>query len=55
MIHHRQRLAFGLESCDDLSRIHAQFDNFQRDFADHGLLLFGHVNDAESTFSNDLQ
>jgi len=43
MVHNRQRLAFGLETGDDLSRVHARLDDLQSHLASDWILLLGHV------------
>ncbi|MHB8864081.1 MAG: hypothetical protein ACYC6N_16885, partial [Pirellulaceae bacterium] len=54
-IHDRQGLLFGLEAGDHLSRIHAQFDDFQSHSALHRLGLLGHEDRAHATFADLLQ
>lgn len=41
MVHHRQRLPFGLEASQHRLRVYAGFDKLQRHLAPHGLRLFG--------------
>ena len=55
MVHHGEGLALGLEAGDDGLCVHAQPDDFEGDAAAHGLLLFGHVNDAAAAFADFLQ
>ena len=55
MVHHRQRLPFGLEARDHLFGVHAQLDDFQRHAAPDGFLLFGHVNDTATAFTDLLE
>jgi len=43
MIHHRQRLPFGLEAGDHLFRVHPQLDDLERHPPAHRLGLFGHI------------
>ena len=50
-----QRLPFRLEPGYNRFGIHAQLDDLERDPAANRLLLFGHVNDAATTFTNLLQ
>ena len=54
MIHHRQRLALGLEPSDNLLGVHAQLDDLQRHAAPDRLLLFGYIDDAAAAFANHL-
>ena len=54
MIHHRERLAFGLEPRHDLIRVHAGLDDLERDLAADGLLLLGHEDDAHAAFADVL-
>src|SRR5438445_54110 len=55
MIHHGQRLAFGLKSGDDLFGIHAELDHLERDAAADWLGLLGDINHTASPFANLLQ
>ena len=55
MIHERDRLPLGLETGDDVPRVHAELDNLERHAAADRLLLLGHVNDAATTLANFLQ
>jgi hypothetical protein len=55
VVHHRQRLPFGLEAGDDLPAVHTRLDDFQGDFALDGLGLLGHPDDAHSAFADLLQ
>ena len=55
VIHHGQGLALGLEARDDLPRIHAEFDDLERDGAGHGLTLLGKVHAAEAALANQAQ
>ena len=55
MVHHRQRLALGLEPRDDALGVHAQLDDLQRHPTAHRLFLFGHINDAATAFTDLLQ
>jgi hypothetical protein len=54
MIHHRQRLALGLEAGDDLLGVHAQLDDLERDAADDGFGLLGHVDHAHAAFAQQM-
>ncbi len=51
VIHHRQRLTFGLEAGHDLFCVHPLFDDLQRDPPRHGLGLLGEVHDAHAAFA----
>ena len=55
MIHHGQRLPFGLEPGDDLLGVHAQLDDFERHPPSHRLGLFGDINHAATAFAHALQ
>jgi len=55
MIHHRERLALGLEAGDDLFGIHAKLDDLESDPPLERLTLLGHVDDTHSTFTQDLK
>ena len=55
MLHQGQRLPLCLESRNDLPRVHARLNDFQRDAAENGRLLIGHVDDAHSPFADLLQ
>ena len=50
MIHHRQELPFGLEPGDDLLCVHAQFDDFEREAAAHGVFLPREPDGAAAAF-----
>jgi hypothetical protein len=52
MVHHRERLALGLETGDDLPRVHAELDDLQRDAAPHRCGLLGEVNDAAAALAD---
>ena len=55
VVHHRQRLPFGLETSNDLLAVHARLDDLERDLALDGLRLLGHVNDAHAPFADLLE
>ena len=55
MIHKRQRLSFRLKARDDRVRVHAELDDLERDPTTHRFLLFGHVNDTATAFTDLLQ
>ena len=55
MVHHRQRLALGLEAGDDLLGVHAQLDDLQRHAAPHRLGLLGDIDHAAAAFADSLQ
>src|SRR5262249_4249943 len=55
MLHHRQRLALGLEPCDDLPGVHPGLDDLQRHPAPEGLLLLGEPDLTHPTFAEVLQ
>ena len=55
VVHQRQRLPLRFEAGDDVLGIHPQLDDLEGDAAADGFLLFGHVNDATSSFANFLQ
>ena len=48
-------MPFGFEAGDDLSGVHAGFDDFQGDLAVDRLFLLGHVDDAHAAFADLLQ
>ena len=50
MVHHRQCLTLGFKAGDDFARVHAHFDDLERDAAFHGLVLFCQINDAKAAF-----
>ena len=52
MLHHCERLAFGLEALDNADRIHAEFDEFQGNEAADGRGLFGKVDAAAAPFAD---
>ena len=54
VVHHRQRLALGLEAGDDLPGVHAGLDDLQRHLAAHGVRLFGDVDDAHAPLADQL-
>jgi hypothetical protein len=55
MIHHRQRLPLLLETRDDLTGVHAHFDDLQRHAPPHRLLLLGHPHRAEAALADFLE
>ena len=55
VVHEGQRLPFGLETGDDLARVHARLDELQRHLAADGVRLLGHENDAKPAFADLLQ
>src|SRR4051794_4332921 len=55
MVHHRQRLAFGLEARDDVFGVHPELDDFKGYAPPHRFLLFGHPYDAATAFAELLQ
>ena len=55
VVHHRQRLALGLEPGDDLGAVHARLDDLERHLAPDRLLLLGHVDDAHAALADLLQ
>ena len=54
MLHHRQRLTFGLEPRDDRPRVHAELDDLERDAALHRLLLLREIHDTAAAFAEFL-
>ena len=52
MVHHRQRLALGLETGDDRARVHARLDDLERDAAAHRLLLVGDIDHATAALAD---
>ena len=55
MVHHGQRLPLGFKTSQDLSRIHADFDELERDAALDRLRLFGDPDGAHAPFAKLLQ
>jgi hypothetical protein len=55
VIHQGEGLTLDFEAGDDLSRIHAELDDFQRDAATHRLFLFGHPDDAAPALAEFLE
>ena len=55
MVHHRERLAFGLEAGDDAPGVHPELDDLEGDPSSHRLLLLGHVDDAAPSLADFLQ
>ena len=55
MVHHRQRLTFGLESRDNLAGVHSQLDHFEGDKASHGFFLLGYENRAAAALADLLE
>jgi hypothetical protein len=55
MIHHRQRLPFGVKARHDILGIHPQLNDFQSHAPSDWLLLLGHVHDAATAFTQFLQ
>ena len=53
MVHHRQRLPFGLETRDHLAAVHARFHDLQRNRTVQGLVLFSPINHAHAPFAQD--
>ena len=51
MIHQGQGLSFGLEPGDHIRRVHAEFDDLERDFASEGFELLGAIDDPTPAFS----
>ena len=54
MVHHGQRLPFGLETCHDLFGVHAQLDDLERNATAHRLLLLGDIDHAATAFPDFL-
>ena len=52
MVHNRQRLTFGFESCQCLARVHSQFDDLQSNSPTHRFRLLCHVDLAETAFTD---
>ena len=52
MIHHRQRLAFGLEAGQHLAAVHAGLDDLQGHLAADRLFLLGHKDDPHAPFAD---
>ena len=55
MIHHRQRLALGLEAGHHLFGVHAELDDFKRHPAAHRFLLLGHTHHAKTALADFFQ
>jgi hypothetical protein len=52
VIHERERLPLGFETCHELPRVHARLNDLQGNLAPDGFLLFSHEDDAEATFAD---
>src|SRR5262245_7939773 len=52
MVHQGESLALGLKAGDHLARVHAGFDELERDQALDGLRLLGHVHRAHAAFAD---
>src|SRR5581483_4634745 len=55
MVHHRQGLALGLEARDNGLRIHAMFQDLERDLSLHWLLLLRYVHRRKTTLADLLE
>jgi hypothetical protein len=55
VFHDGQRLALGIESRDDLRRVHPQLDDFQGDLAADRTGLLGQPDDAHAALADLLQ
>ncbi len=55
VVHHRQCLPLLLETGHNLTGVHAQLDDLERDAACDGLLLLGHEDRAEAALADELQ
>ena len=55
MVHHRQRLAFGLEPGHDAPGVHAQLDHFEGNPATDRFLLLSHVDDPAPALADLLE
>ena len=55
VVHQGQGLPLGLEAGDYLPRVHAEFDDFHRDFAADRFLLLGHVDIAEASLADPFE
>jgi hypothetical protein len=51
VIHHGQRLAFGLETGDHLPGIHSKLDDLERDATPHRFLLLGFIDNPAPAFT----
>ena len=51
MIHERQRLPLGLETCDDFTGVHPELDDFKRHPAVDGLALLGEVDGTHAALA----
>jgi hypothetical protein len=52
VVHHCQRLTFGLEAGDDLFGIHARLDDFESDLAANRFGLFCNIDDTHAPFAD---
>jgi hypothetical protein len=52
MVHHRERLTFLLESCDDRLRVHARLDELQRYSLNKGLPTLRKPNLTKAAFAD---
>ena len=55
MVHERQRLTLGLETCHDLSRVHPDLDDLERHTATDGPFLLGEVNHPHPAVAKSLE
>ena len=55
VVHHCQGLPLGFEPGDDFTGVHAQLDDLEGDLASDGLLLLGHIDDAETALADLLE
>ena len=55
MVHHRERLAFGLKAGDDVFGVHPEFDDFEGDVSADGFLLFGHEDRPHAALRDKLK
>src|SRR5215831_6302977 len=54
MVHHGERLAFGLEAGDDLLRVHPRLDDLHRDLAANGFQLVRDPDFTHAAFADRL-
>src|SRR5688572_14329565 len=55
MVHDRECLPLGFEPDDHLPRVHARFDNFERNAAADRLMLLRHEDHAHAPFADLLE
>jgi hypothetical protein len=55
VVHHGQRLPLGLEACDNVPRVHARLQDFERHLAADRLRLLGEEDHTKTAFADLFQ